>query len=1129
MAQKARLAVAIGLVFITLALAACQGQATPTPLSPTLTTVPATAAPVPPTATSVTEPTATPPSAESILQAAFDASPGSAYRFDTDTRMKLSGPDIEEGTEIPMRFTGDFLSPDRTQGTITISINGVDTETKVIVMGDAIYAQNPLTGRWQVNPQATTLFNPKDLITEASAISGLELIGEETVDGMPAYHLTGQARLPFSLPKPVGQVEADMLVHYWVSREGLRVVRSTVEGDMNFPGEIQASATLTSTMRLLDSATLLEISAPEVVPTTSISVPGVGPIAITATLLSPLQSDTPEGHLQRGLASLADGRIGLARAHFDQAQELRPDWADPKLYRAATLAIDGDMDTALTELDRAIEAQPNRADAYALRAWAYLRALVREAAETDTVLPKARADIARALALDPKLTAAAGLKASADVWEALSLFDSDPAKAEAQLEAAKSDLEKVLRQDPGAASSSYLTAMSLLASRKAQDRAWLNQQADKASEQLSKTPESYVDYGERGVAKLFLGSQPTPELQTLQEAGNDLLVSIALAHDHMSALADAAGGPLQVARIWELTEAAYTSGDWYRQVFFNQNPQMFPEFAHMLANYSELHDLFAEVVDDPIIFDVAFSPDGRQIATLSESGPSYLRLWDAASGEKLREVELNVEKWVIATTAGNLAYSPDGTRVAVAYTNPVVRVIDTATGEVTTEITHTHSVHSVAFSPDGKRIVTVDPDTKAPVVWDAETGQKLLTLKAGSPVGAAAFSPDGRQIVGGGEKVQLWNSETGETLGALPGYASSYVSTPAISPDGRLLAVPGSPARVYDLKTKKELFTIPAGAQTVAFSPDGTRIATGGFDVAGVWDAKTGDLILLAGHPYGADSAAFSPGGRLLVTGGPDGRYRVWDAKTGAELSAGMAATLWWEASPTAQLAPTGEPTPAPPPTLTPEKALYWQRYDVDVDVQQSGELRVTETQELVFTRGTFRWGQREIPFHRLSDIRDVTVSEEGGPYYMESDSGEPYTYSVTRDDGTLKIRYNFPPSANTRRTIVIAYTVDGALRYYADQGVDRLAWAAIPAGNPFLTERSVITLHVPKPAFFTSYGLHGAESETSFQPDQGDAAIRVKGPIAAGQEVEAVAEWQHGVVAGTPQPWQRELDEGSN
>ena len=80
---------------------------------------------------------------------------------------------------------------------------------------------------------------------------------------------------------------------------------------------------------------------------------------------------------------------------------------------------------------------------------------------------------------------------------------------------------------------------------------------------------------------------------------------------------------------------------------------------------------------------------------------------------------------VIATTHGNLAYSPDGTKVVAAYTNPVARVVDAQSGEVILELAHDKSIHSVAFSPDGKRILTVDPDAAAPVLWDAETGDKL--------------------------------------------------------------------------------------------------------------------------------------------------------------------------------------------------------------------------------------------------------------------------------------------------------------------------------------------------------------------------------------------------------------------
>ena len=207
-------------------------------------------------------------------------------------------------------------------------------------------------------------------------------------------------------------------------------------------------------------------------------------------------------------------------------------------------------------------------------------------------------------------------------------------------------------------------------------------------------------------------------------------------------------------------------------------------------------------------------------------------------------------------------------------------------------------------------------------------------------------------------------------------------------------------------------------------------------------------------------------------------------------------------------------------------KTLYWQRYDVDLSVQQNGDLRVEETQELVFTQGTFRFGQREIPLNRLSDITNITVRELNGPVYRQSAGDEQYTYRIIREGGSIKIRYNFPPSSDMRRTIVIGYTVKGSLRYYADKGVDQLFWKAIPSGNPFPTRTAVITLHVPEPATFTNYGVYGAEATANFQPGQRDAAITIKGQIRAGQEVEAVAEWPHGIVAGEPQPWQAQLDQ---
>lgn len=932
MSERRSLEPAIGLILIALVLVACGSPTTPTPVPPTPIPVPATPTPVPPTPTPEPTATPTPLSAEAILQGAFDASKqASSYRFDMEMLMTLSGPDIGEDMEIPMHYSGDVQPPDRMQGKMTMTTNDVEVESEVVVVGDETYVKNPLTNKWQANPQTATLVDPKNLVMDPADVQDLELLGEETVEDIPVYHLTGRTVMPFAFEEPLGKMEADMLVNYWISQADLRTVKSTVKGDMEFTGEIEASATVSMTMQIFDYDVPMEIATPEIASTASISVTGVGPIAIAATSLAPLESDTPEGHIKRGLVSLADGRLGLAFAHFDEALAQRPDWPEALLYRGATLAIDGDLDSAFADLDRAIEAEPDRADAYALRAWAHMRVLLRDEDEAGTAISLAREDIAKALEIDPDLLAARSLEASADVMEALNAYESNPEPAAKDFEASMANLQAMMQENPDEAAGTYLPMLQTLTQLKMEDRAWLAQQVDESTAQLEKDPEDYAAYGIRALAKLFLGSQPSPDMQTLQEAGDDLLSSIALVHRHMPDLADPAGGPLQVARIWDAQEAAYASGSLYSQVFFNQNPQLFPQFAQMLTSYWELHDLFAETVDDPIVFGVAFSPDGKQIATLSESGPSYLRLWDATTGEKLHEVKLlgGGGGFTFATTAGNLSYSPDGTRIVVAYTNPLAGIVDTASGKVALGMMHNSSTASVAFSPDGRNVLTVEAKDGTPVIWDAEKGTKIMTLTVESPVTAAAFSPDGSQIVGGGEAVQLWDAKTGDLITTLPGYESEYINAPVFSPDGKLLAVPGYPFRVYDLPTQTELYTKTIGARTVAFSPDGSRLATAGFEAAGVWDAKTGDMIFLAGHPAGVDSVAFSPDSSLLVTGGSDGRFRVWDAKTGAELRSGVAATLWWEPSATNEedlqtlQAPRSTETPEPPavPLPTPSSA----------------------------------------------------------------------------------------------------------------------------------------------------------------------------------------------------------------
>ncbi len=153
----------------------------------------------------------------------------------------------------------------------------------------------------------------------------------------------------------------------------------------------------------------------------------------------------------------------------------------------------------------------------------------------------------------------------------------------------------------------------------------------------------------------------------------------------------------------------------------------------------------------------------------------------------------------------------------------------------------TEDFHSVAFSPDGRRIVTVGSYDETAKVWDAKSGKDLLTLR-GKPGRSVAFSPDGRRIVTGVDSTaKVWDAQSGQELLTLSGHSNLVLSV-AFSPDGGRI-VTGSEdktAKVWDAQGGKELFTLRVGSpvNSVVFSPDGTRIVTGSDDgKARVWRA----------------------------------------------------------------------------------------------------------------------------------------------------------------------------------------------------------------------------------------------------------------------------------------------------
>jgi WD40 repeat protein len=205
---------------------------------------------------------------------------------------------------------------------------------------------------------------------------------------------------------------------------------------------------------------------------------------------------------------------------------------------------------------------------------------------------------------------------------------------------------------------------------------------------------------------------------------------------------------------------------------------------------------------------------------------------------------------------------------------------------------HTSHVISVAFSPDGSRLLTASWDGTAKL-WDAATGQEVLPLRWNADSAtAAAYSPDGRRLAAAAVDgtFKVWDAATGQELLAPKGH-SQWVTAVAFRPDGKRLATAckDGTAKVWDAATGEEIRTLrgpPGEALGLAFSPDGTRLATGyQFGAVQVWDAATGkELLTPRGHAGAVNGVAFSPNGRRLATASNDGTAKVWDAATGKEI-----------------------------------------------------------------------------------------------------------------------------------------------------------------------------------------------------------------------------------------------------
>jgi hypothetical protein len=244
----------ISMVLVAVFLVSCGAPApTPTPL-PTSTPTPV------PTPT----PTPLPPSAQAIMTAALDAQQAAeSYHFDMDALVSMTGDAVGGTMKVPFNFAGDFQAPDRMQGTMKATAQGVTVETGMTMIGTDVWIKDPTTGQWVASPQSAVPFTPQEFTKlDPSVLQNLQFVGEESLDGTPTYHLTTQTSAPLDLGEPLGQIQLDMKAGYWIDSETDLVRKITVGGTVPTTGTVQLTIGLSMTIQFSDYGVPVTIEPP---------------------------------------------------------------------------------------------------------------------------------------------------------------------------------------------------------------------------------------------------------------------------------------------------------------------------------------------------------------------------------------------------------------------------------------------------------------------------------------------------------------------------------------------------------------------------------------------------------------------------------------------------------------------------------------------------------------------------------------------------------------------------------------------------------------------------------------------------------------------------------------------------
>ena len=358
---------------------------------------------------------------------------------------------------------------------------------------------------------------------------------------------------------------------------------------------------------------------------------------------------------------------------------------------------------------------------------------------------------------------------------------------------------------------------------------------------------------------------------------------------------------------------------------------------------------------DGVVISVRFSPDGKRLVTGGDD--RTVKMWDVASGQ-VRETFQGHEARVPALrfslngrtlySAGSksviawdlegsgrlgrpfsfspgapaaLAVSPDGSLIATpdvkAPDHIALRDIRSPQRVRRSLAPEVGRISAMAFSPDGKHLAVGGERAQAPVLIDVASGAVVRRMTGGGHgdgIFSIRFDPKGRRLVTGGSgdrRAVVWDTEIGRPILKLrhPGEGSVFQEVSvAWSPDGSLVATAGGETAgaernatealkgkvvVWRAASGERLATLKVDKQwvsSVAFSPDGSVIAASGVNDRAVtlWDVASWKLVGRLPHPIFIGSVAFDPRGKTLATSAFDDKVRLWDIASMRQIGAAL-------------------------------------------------------------------------------------------------------------------------------------------------------------------------------------------------------------------------------------------------